>query len=212
MRRIIVVLCVLPALAQDVGSEKELALGASLAAGFGQHAPRLESERARKYVKGLGAALVAQLENPRFGYQFEVVASERKQPAAFPGGYVMVPAGALLAAGSEADLRETLAHAVAHVALRHGFQSRGGEGAAIPLFFVGGWAGLHSGESDSVLVPAGYREAQRKYESEADEFGRQLAGRVGEQSGEEFRAVQDEVRRLVVVERKKPSLYRQGQR
>ncbi|MBL8293400.1 MAG: hypothetical protein JNN08_16245 [Bryobacterales bacterium] len=63
-----------------------------------------------------------------------------------------------------------------------------------------------------MLVPAGYRETQRKYESEADEFGRQLAARVGEQSGEEFRAVQDEVRRLVVVERKKPSLYRQGQR
>lgn len=205
-------LCVLPALAQYVGSEKELALGASLAAGFGQQALRLESERARKYVKSLGAALVAQLEDPPFGYQFEVVASERKEPAALPGGYVLVPAGALLKAESEAELRETLAHAVAHVALRHGFQSRGGEGVAVPLFFVGGWAGLHTGENDRLLVPAGYRETQRKYESEADEFGRQLAARVGEPSGEEFRAVQHEVRRLVVVERKKPSLYRQGQR
>jgi predicted Zn-dependent protease len=193
-------------------SEKERALGARLAADLRQQAPRLESERARKYVEGLGAALVAQLENPRFGYQFEVVVSERKEPAALPGGYVLVPARALLEAGSEAELRETPAHAVAHVALRHGIQTGGGGRAAIPLIFIGGWAGFHAGENDSVLVPAGYRETQRKNESEADEFGRQLAARVGEQSGEEFRAVQDEVRRLVVVERKKPSLYRQGQR
>lgn len=183
-----------------------------MAADLRQQAPRLESERARKYVEGLGAALVAQLENPRFGYQFEVVVSERKEPVALPGGYVLVPTGALLEAGSEAGLRETLAHAVAHVALRHGIQTGVGERAAVPLIFIGGWAGFHAGENDSVLVPSGYRETQRKNESEADEFGRQLAARVGEQSGEEFRAVQDEVRRLVVVERKKPSLYRQGQR
>lgn len=213
MKRTLAILCVLPALAQDVPSSRELALGAGLAAEIRQQSPTLDNERVQKYVAELGAALAAPLANPPFPYKFEVVVSSDREPASLPGGYVMVPDAALREAGSEREVAAMLAHAIAHVHLRHGSKPVAVQAASVPLIFMGGWKGVHRRTSDSLLVPAIFQEAQRTYEIEADELGQQLTASTPllNRPAAGFNAVREELRRLR-PEKKPPTLYRPGPR
>jgi len=213
MKRILAILCVLPALAQDVRSGKELALGAGLAAEIRRQAPTLDNGRVQKYVAELGAALAAGLDNPTYPYKFEVVLSSEREPASLPGGYVIVPDTALREAGSEREVAAMLAHAIAHAHLRHGMKPVAGQAASVPFIFMGGWQGIHRRTSDNLPVPAIFQEAQRNYEIEADEFARQLAAKapLQDRPSGEFNTVREELRRLL-PETKPPTLYRPGRR
>jgi predicted Zn-dependent protease len=78
------------------------------------------------------------------------------EPATLPGGYVFVPAGLFLAAQDEAEFAGMLAHAMGHIALRHGTRqaTRGVliKQRSIPLIFMGGWTTLCS---SGLSIPAG---------------------------------------------------------
>ncbi|HYK62969.1 MAG TPA: M48 family metalloprotease, partial [Bryobacteraceae bacterium] len=105
-------------------TEQEVALGAQLAADFRRVHSQLDNAAAREYIEQMGARLVQALPQPSpFMYHFELTADSSGtflEPAALPGGYGFVPAGLILAAKDEAELAGTLAHAIAHVAARHG--------------------------------------------------------------------------------------------
>jgi predicted Zn-dependent protease len=70
-----------------------------------------------------------------------------------------------------------MAHEIAHVAARHGTRqaTRGQvmQLATIPLIFMGGWAGYGIRQAASVMIPIGYLQFSKGFESEADMLGLQ---------------------------------------
>jgi predicted Zn-dependent protease len=75
-----------------------------------------------------------------------------------------------------------LAHAMAHVAARHGTrQATRGEVvhmASIPLVFVGGWTGMGAG-GNRQAVPISFLSFQRGYEAEADMLAVKMTSGAG---------------------------------
>ncbi len=103
--------------------EKERSLGASQARDFERTTTALNSPTALDYVQKMGARLATQIPQGQFAYTFAVIKDDQggplHEPVVFPGGYIFVPAGLLLAAQNEAEMAGMLAHAMAHVAARH---------------------------------------------------------------------------------------------
>ena len=166
-------------MAQTVSLEKERALGAHMAAEIRKVSPPFPVPEVVAYVERMGARLAAFV--PSGSFRFEVVGAGRAAPMGLPGGVVFVPATFLLMAEDEAEVAAMMAHAMGHVALRHGFVSlRATKEGAIPLLFMGGWMGSHaSAEERTALIPAGFLGSVRSNELEADRFGAELAGKAG---------------------------------
>jgi beta-barrel assembly-enhancing protease len=166
--------------------EKEAALGAQLAKEVRQKTTPIDSAVTRDYVEKIGRQLAAALPNSRFTYTFAVilddVGGETHEPLSFPGGYIFVPANLILTAQNEAALAGMLAHAMAHVAERHGTrQATFGELsniASVPLIFVGGGAGLGAGGNERV-VPISFLSVRRRFETEADVLAIKLTSGSG---------------------------------
>ncbi|MFN0101155.1 MAG: M48 family metalloprotease [Bryobacteraceae bacterium] len=187
--KLLLSLWVVPLLAQqDVNFytvAKERALGQRLASETKTQSKTLADPAVDAYVKRIGAELIGQLEQPIFEYQFQAIASgTRAEPFSLPGGYVFIPARSFVAAQDEAEFVGMLAHAIGHVALRHGTRTatRGQtvNMASVPLVFMGGWTGTHAdSQRPEALVPMGFLEFQRTHELEADRFGLELAARAG---------------------------------
>src|SRR5215467_1950236 len=103
--------------------EKEIALGYHLALDFRRSTRALESAAALAYVNGIGQRLVVQIGGPPFTYTFALFADNAAaihEIVAFPGGFMFVPSSLILAVRDEDELAGMLAHAIAHVASRHG--------------------------------------------------------------------------------------------
>jgi len=104
--------------------EKEAALGASLAADVQKNITIVESAAVIQYVERIARKLAAVLPDSGITYTFTVVEDNlgrsTNEPLALPGGQIFVPANLFLASRNEAEFASMLAHAVAHVAARHG--------------------------------------------------------------------------------------------
>jgi hypothetical protein len=75
-------------------------LGRRLAAEFQRYNRPLEIPGALAYINGIGQRLAAQIGGPPFTYSFALVADDPTMlhdVAAFPGGFVFVPASPILA-------------------------------------------------------------------------------------------------------------------
>ncbi len=147
---------------QPYSVEKEAAIGASLARNVQQGTTAIESPTVRDYVQRIGGRLAAQLTNPPFSYSFSVIADDRggptHEPLWFPGGYILIPASLILTARNEAEFAGMLAHAMAHIAERHGF--RPASSGKISLWVIAG--------DDDSLFPVAFQTVRRGYEDEAD--------------------------------------------
>jgi predicted Zn-dependent protease len=155
--------------------EKEVALGKQLAAELRRSHRVLESAAAAAYVNAIGQRLAAQMGGPPFNYTFEVYADDSlamPEVAALPGGFLFVPSSLILAAKDEDELAGMLAHAIAHVASRHGTKQATKaemvERATIPLIYMGGVSGAAMRDSQAIAIPMGMLQAARKYELQAD--------------------------------------------
>ena len=178
-----------PLLAQEsvnlYSVEKEQAIGRQYASEIRRQSEPVGDPLVVAYVERIGRQLVSHLKEPRLEYTFEVISGgEWTEPFSLPGGYVFVPARALVNARDEDEFAGMLAHTVGHVALRHGTRSasRGqiANMASIPLVHMGGWSASHADSQNArVLVPLSFLEFQRTYELEADRFGLDLAARGG---------------------------------
>jgi beta-barrel assembly-enhancing protease len=134
----------------------------------------------------MGARLVQALpQQSPFTYRFELTADSTGtflEPAAFPGAYIFVPAGLILAATSEAELAGTLAHAMSHILARHlTRQATKGEiaqQATIPLIFIGS-VGYGGTPGAGLVLPVGMLQFQRQNESEADRIAVNIASSAG---------------------------------
>jgi predicted Zn-dependent protease len=106
--------------------EKEIALGRQLAQQFRQKTTLVDSVSVNDYVRRVGANLAAQFPGG-WTYQIEIIKDDpggaTHEPVAFPAGFLFVPADLIAAARNEAEFAGMLAHAMAHVAARHGTKS-----------------------------------------------------------------------------------------
>jgi predicted Zn-dependent protease len=167
--------------------EKEAALGATVAQQVRRTVTSLDSPAALEFVQKLGAKIAAQLPEPRFTYTFAVIAGDQNnslhEPLSLPGGYIFIPASLFLAAQNEAEFAGMLAHAMAHVAARHGTRaaSRGeiSQLATIPLIFQGGWIGYGARQTSATTTPVALVQFQRDTEREADAMAVKLMSAAG---------------------------------
>ena len=110
---------------QRITSAHERALGRECLARLLAGAKLLpEGDPVAAYVRWLGSRVAEHGSSPypSIGLDFLVFESAESHAVAVPGGPVMVPTGLLKALQSETELAAVLAHAIAHVELRHGLQ------------------------------------------------------------------------------------------
>jgi beta-barrel assembly-enhancing protease len=158
--------------------EKEAALGAQLAQQVRQTATPVDNNAALSYVEQMGAKLAARFPEPRFTYTFTLIAAGNddalKEPVALPGGFVFVPASLFLTAQDDSEFAGVLAHAMAHVAARHGTRAATRESiaqmAVNPIIANGGAAGFMARQAADTLIPAALARFSRDYEQEADQL------------------------------------------
>ncbi|MCC6341958.1 MAG: M48 family metalloprotease [Bryobacterales bacterium] len=128
--------------------------------------PVIEDALIQAYIDGAGQRLAARM-TADLAWKFQVVQGDwegqAREPAALPGGFVLVPS-TLLAAGSEGGFIRLLAHAMAHVAERHGVVrvDRAPAASPAPLIYQG-W------------FPFGLRQWTPAEEAEADRIASRAA-------------------------------------
>jgi hypothetical protein len=100
--------------------QQEISEGQKVVAQVYQQMPVLpDSDPVARYVRDLGAKLVAHAPGYKWPYNFHVVASEDINAFALPGGTVFVNLGTVQAAETEAQLAGVMAHEISHVVMRH---------------------------------------------------------------------------------------------
>ncbi len=165
--------------------EKEAALGAGLAAEFAKRTTPVDSAPVLAYAQSVGARLSAVLPEAA-KWSFKVIRDDigrpTHEPASFPGAHIFVPAGLIEQAADESEFAGMLAHAMAHVAERHGTRmaTRGqlADTSSIPLIFMGAWEGLGAGGAKA-MIPMRMRSFQRQFEIEADALAVKMMAQAG---------------------------------
>jgi predicted Zn-dependent protease len=149
-------------------NEKEAVLGASLAAAVRNNTTIVESATLIQYVERIGRKLAAVLPDSGITYTFTVVEDNlgrsTNEPLALPGGHIFIPANLFLASRNEAEFAGMLAHAIAHVAARHGTRlaTRAHVLNLVPLQVLYLNLGLLEGGDERL------RDLQHSFEIEAD--------------------------------------------
>lgn len=166
--------------------EKEIALGKQLAAEFQRTVKPLENAAALAYVSDLGQRLAALIGGPPFPYTFALVADDPTvlhEVAAFPGGFLFVPAPLILAVKDEDELAGMMAHAIAHVASRDATRlatrTELTDTMAVPLIFMGGWAGYANRQGADLAIPMGFLQMRRRMELDADRLASRKMAAAG---------------------------------
>src|SRR5215472_7991855 len=166
--------------------EKEIALGRRLAAEFQRDTTPLVSSATLAYIHGIGQRLAAQIGGPPFTYTFALVADDPTvvhEVAAFPGGFLFVPASLILAVKDEDELAGMLAHSIAHVASRDGTRlaTRAdlANSSTMPVIYMGGWTGYAIRQGQSMALPLGLLQMRRKWELDSDRLAASKMPAVG---------------------------------
>jgi predicted Zn-dependent protease len=183
--------------------EKEIAIGKGLAQQVERQAKIIDDPVIAEYVNRVGQNLVRN-SDAKVPFTIKVIDTEDVNAFALPGGFFFVNSGLILKAETEAELAGVMAHEIAHVAARHGTRqaTRGelAQLATIPLIFMGGWTGYGIRQAASILIPVGYLQFSRSFESEADMLGLQYMYKTGYDPG----AFVDFFEKIESLEKKKP--------
>jgi predicted Zn-dependent protease len=183
--------------------EKEIALGKALAQDIERQAKIIDDPVISEYVNRVGQNLVRN-SDAKVPFTIKVIDTEEVNAFALPGGFFFVNSGLMKQADSEAELAGVMAHEIAHVAARHGTRqaTRGqiAQLSTIPLIFMGGWTGYGIRQAASVLVPIGFLQFSRGFESEADLLGLEYLYKAGYDPG----AFVDFFEKIQSLEKKKP--------
>jgi beta-barrel assembly-enhancing protease len=165
--------------------KQETEIGRQSSIAIDKRLPLLSDAGVNEYVNRLGQTLITRAPGERYPYSFKIVNVSEVNAFAFPGGPIYVTRGVIEAARSEGELAGTLAHEIAHVALRHGgsqaskaYLAQGGLGA------LGGF--VSEGAAQNVIGAIGgfgfntaFLKHSREAEAEAHALGAQILTRAG---------------------------------
>ncbi len=161
---------------------QEIQMGKALSEEVEAQSRMVDDPLVNEYVNRLVQNIVRN-SDARVPFTVKLIDSDDVNAFAFPGGFLFVNSGLLLAADDEAQFAGVIAHEVAHVAARHVTrQETRGELfnlATIPLIFVGGPLGMGAQAAASFLIPVGYLKFSRSFEREADYLGVQYLYKSG---------------------------------
>lgn len=166
-----------------ISLEKEISMGAQIAAEFEQTARLVEDPVVVEYVDRIGQNLVKH-SDAKVPFHIKVVDTDEVNAFAFPGGYFYVNKGVILAADNEAELAGVMAHEISHIIARHA-TSRMSKGqylqlAAIPALFIGGyWAQMGIQNALGLGLNLEMMGITRDSEREADQLGIQYMWNTG---------------------------------
>ena len=166
-----------------VSFEREIALGAQVAAQFEQTARMIDDPVVSEYVDRVGQNLVKH-SDAKVPFHIKVVDTDEVNAFAFPGGYFYVNKGLLLAADNEAELAGVMSHEIAHVTARHATERMSKaqylQLAAIPALFIGGyWTQMAIQNGLGLGINLELLGVTRESEREADTLGLQYLWNSG---------------------------------
>ncbi len=135
-----------------------------------------------EYVNRIGQNIVMN-SDCKVPFTIRVIDSDEINAFALPGGFFFVNSGLILNANEEAELAGVMAHEIAHVCAHHAVREETrqhyAQFGAIPLIFIGGWAGYGAYEAASIVVPVTFISFSREFEEQADYLGVQYMYRAG---------------------------------
>ncbi|GAB4274358.1 MAG: M48 family metalloprotease [Deferrisomatales bacterium] len=161
-----------------VDLEAEVRFGRELAARILGRYPLDPDPDLNRYVNLVGSAVAVYGPRSEIAYHFGVLASDRVNAYAAPGGYVFLTRGALAHMADEGELAAVLAHEIGHIDRRHiveelhirGSDAGAAAGLARLLGGVGDSAGVAFSQSVGaaleILFERGYR-IEDEYEADA---------------------------------------------
>ena len=166
-----------------ISLEKEIELGAQVAAEFEQVVRLVEDPVVTEYVDRIGQNIVKH-SDAKVPFHIKVVDTDEVNASAFPGGYFYVNKGLILAAGNEAELAGVMAHEISHVAARHATERLSKQQilsfAALPALFVGGyWTQMGIQNALGLGLNLEVMGITRESEREADQLGIQYLWNTG---------------------------------
>ncbi|MBM3795390.1 MAG: hypothetical protein FJW31_15290 [Acidobacteria bacterium] len=161
-----------------MGREKERVLGNHLAADLRREMPPLSNASLPDYVLSVVQRLGA------VEYSYELLDSSRKpdvtEPMPLPGGHILIPSAAFLAAAGEAEFAALLAHAAGHLAAWHATRAMKNPSnrEVVPLLYPGS---LHQDSRGRavVMISSALRSMQDERERGADARAVEILTRAG---------------------------------
>jgi len=149
--------------------EKEIAMGKQYANEIERQAKIIDDPTISEYVNRVGQNLVRN-SDCKVPVTIKVIDTDEPNAMALPGGFFYVNTGLLTLADNESEVAGVMGHEIAHIAARHGTkQATRGQMvnlATIPLIFMGGWTGYGIRQAVSILVPIGFLQFSRAFESD----------------------------------------------
>ncbi len=183
--------------------EREMALGRQLAAEVAREAKLVDDPVLTEFVNRLGQNLVRN-SDAKAPFSFKLIADNRLNAFALPGGFVFVNTGLLAAAETEAELAAAMAHEIAHVAGRHMTRQASRRQIVdlltLPALVLGGWTGYAARQGAGMGIPMTFLKLDRAFEEEAD----YLAVQYLWAAGYDPLASVDLFERMQTLERRKP--------
>jgi predicted Zn-dependent protease len=169
---------------------QEARLGAEVVAELYAYDYIVDDPEVTDYLSNIGWKLAAaDTSNPNPPpFNFYLIADNRINAFALPGGYVNVNAGTVVAAANESELAGVIAHEESHITQRHSARAAGANEAADIATWIGVLAAIIAGSANPNVVLGAISIGQginyqrqvaysRDDEREADRFGiRKLAG------------------------------------
>jgi beta-barrel assembly-enhancing protease len=183
--------------------EKEIAMGKQYAMEIERQAKIVDDPVVSEYINRVGQNLVRN-SDCKVPVTIKVIDTDEPNAMALPGGFFFVNTGLVTLAENEAEVAGVMGHEIAHIAARHGTkQATRGQLvnlASIPLIFMGGWTGYGLRQGLSVLIPLGFLQFSRAFESEADLLGLEYMYKAGYDPN----GFIDFFERLQALEKRKP--------
>ena len=162
--------------------ESEIGIGREYSQEIESTLKVVEDPVVTEYVNRIAQNLIRN-SDAKVPFTIKVIDSEEINAFAFPGGFLFVNYGVILAADNEAELAGVMAHEIAHVAARHATRQMTRAQmfnlASIPLIFVGGGVGLAVREVVGLAIPLSATKFARGFEAEADYLGVEYMYKAG---------------------------------
>jgi len=166
-----------------ISLEKEIEIGAQMAAQFEQTARLVEDPVIAEYVDRVGQDIVRH-SDAKVPFHIKVVDTDEVNAFAFPGGYFYLNKGLILAAENESEMASVIAHEISHVTARHATERLSKaqilQLAAIPALFIGGyWTQMGIQNALGLGINLELLGITRESEKEADQLGIQYQWNTG---------------------------------